>query len=143
MTGKGDDMTVQDQLDEFRKALNRSIACGDLRLPVVDNNGSMQVVAALDVEPLSTLLGRLRAVGGFANLFVKSEHFVRQVSVIDSTCAVAIPDDDLTSEGDRPGPGATVGMFLDYVEQHPNGVAISAAVGHPSYARDAQQVELV
>jgi hypothetical protein len=42
---------------------------------------------------------------------------------------------------DSPGADATVGMFLDYLEHHPSGVTVSAAVGHPACARDAKTVE--
>lgn len=40
-----------------------------------------------------------------------------------------------------PGPDATVGMFVDYLELRPNGVAISAVIGRHAYARDPQTVE--
>ena len=62
------------QLDEFRRMVTWNLACGalaDVDLPVVgDDERVVQVVVALEDEPLWTLLGRLRAVGGFANLFV-------------------------------------------------------------------------
>jgi hypothetical protein len=32
-------------------------------------------------------------------------------------------------------------MFLDYVARWPNGVILSAAIGHPACARDARDVE--
>lgn len=137
-------MTVaNEQLDAFRRAVNLSLACGDLMdvdLPVTSDDGGRPVIVALEDERLSTLLGRIRSVGGFANLFVRGADQVRRVSVIGDTCAIAVPDDVMTGE-DAPGPDATVGMFIDYVERRPNGVTISAAVGHPACARDARTVE--
>ncbi|MCA4754840.1 MULTISPECIES: hypothetical protein [Mycolicibacterium] len=132
------------ELDEFRREVNMDLACGSLadqELPVTSDDGGHPVVVALESEQLSILLGRIRAVGGFANLFVRGPRRVRLVSVIGDACAIPTPDDVMTG-ADAPGPGATVGMFIDYVERNPSGVAISAAVGHPSCARDARPVEL-
>lgn len=131
-------------LDDFRSEVNLNLACGalaDLELPVTGDDGGCPVVVALEHERLSTLLGRIRAVGGFANLFVRGPGRVRMVSVIGDSCAIPVPDDVMTGT-DVPGPSATVGIFIDYVERNPNGVAISAAVGHPSCARDARPIEL-
>ncbi|MGV9801348.1 hypothetical protein ACWDTP_25215 [Mycobacterium sp. NPDC003449] len=131
------------QLDAFRREVNMNLACGalaDIVLPVTDDDGGCPVIVAMEDERLSTLLGRIRAVGGFANLFVRGPQQVRMVSVIGESCAIPVPDDVMTGE-DTPGPTATVGMFIDHIERNPNGVAISAAVGHPSCARDARPVE--
>jgi hypothetical protein len=98
------------------------------------------VVVALADERLSVVLGRLRAVGGFATLFVKGNRRVRIASVVDTSSAIGTPADMFTGD-DVPGATATVGIFLDYVERNPSGVAISAAVGHPACARDARTVE--
>lgn len=97
-------------------------------------------MVALEDEKLSVVLGRLRAVGGFANLFVKGAKQVWTASVIEANCAINTPDDDMTGD-ESPGPAATVGMFLDYVAERPHGVALSAAVGQPAYARDAHLVD--
>ena len=116
-------------LDDFRSEVNFNLACGalvDLELPVTGDDGGCPVVVALEDERLSTLLGRIRAVGGFANLFVRGPDRVRMVSVIGDSCAIAAPDDVMTGT-DAPGPSATVGMFIDHVERNPNGVMISAA----------------
>jgi hypothetical protein len=134
-----------DILDEFRREVSWQLACGSLaeyELPVTADDGAAPVVAALEDELLSTVLGRLRNVGGFANLFVRgADGGVRVASVVDERCSIPVADDDLTSEGQRPCAGATVGMFLDYVGQNPNGVKVSAAVGHPARARDTKSVE--
>ncbi len=98
--------------------MNWNLACGslaDLDLPVTGDDGGYPVVVALDSEPLHVLLGRLRAVGGFANLFVWAAGEVRLVSVIDNRCAIPEPDDDMSPPPERPGANATVGMFLDYL----------------------------
>ncbi len=134
-----------DRIDLFRREVDWNIACGALAevdLPVTSNDGGCPVVVAFDDERFSVLLGRLRAVGGFANVFVKdAKGAVRAASVMAELCAVAVPGDRLVGE-DVPGAGATVGMFLDYVERHPNGVTVSAAVGPSACARDARRVDL-
>lgn len=134
-----------ESLDAFRRELNYDLACGtlaDVDLPVTGADGGCPIVVALEDESLSIVLGRLRSVGGFANLFVRGGGRVRMASVIDETCAIADLDDYMTAKGERPDPSATVGMFLDWVERNPNGVTISAAIGHPARARDARPVEL-
>ena len=83
------------------------------------------MVVALAEEPLSILLGRLRAVGGYANLFVMGAQGVRLVSVIKDDCAIGDPDDELTPRAERPGATTTVGMFLDYLDHRPTGVRLS------------------
>jgi len=130
-------------LDIFRREVNRDLAYGalaDMDLPVTSDDGGCPVVVALDHERLSVVLGRLRAVGGFANLFVRGEDCVRLASVIGAECAIPDPDDNMTGD-DGPGADATVGMFLDYVARRPNGVMLSEAIGRPACARDAHTVE--
>jgi hypothetical protein len=138
-----DDAVSESRLDAFRRDVNWHLACGELAdfdLPVTDDDGGFPVIVALEDERLSVVLGRLRAVGGFANLFVEGDRRVRMVSVIRTECAIGTPDD--VFDTDTPSATATVGMFLDYVERNPNGVAISTAVaGHPACARDARTVE--
>lgn len=137
-------MTVRaSRLDDFRREVNHNLAFGALAnvdLPVTGDDGCCPVVVALENERLSVVLGRLRAVGGFANLFVKGKGRVRMASVISAECAISDPDDDMTGD-EAPGVNATVGMFLDYLERRPNGVILSAAIGHPACARDAHDVE--
>lgn len=131
------------RLDHFRREVNHNLALGALAhvdLPVTSDDGGCPVVVALEDERLSVLLGRLRAVGGFANLFVQgAKGRVRMASVIHESCAIQEPDDDMTGD-ESPGTAATVGMFLDYVARRPNGVLLSA-LGHPAWARDAHTVE--
>lgn len=136
-----------DELDAFRSEVNVNLAYGalaDFLLPVTGDDGSFPVVVALENERVSTMLGRIRAVGGFANLFVRgqvgNEVRVRFVSVVNDTCAIRDPDDRMVGS-DAPGPDATVGMFVDYLETQPNGIALSAVVGHPACARDPRVVE--
>lgn len=127
-------------LDRLRLEVNLNLAYGAVSdLPLVTNDdGDSPVVVALDSEPLSTMLGRIRAVGGCGIVFSRgASGSVRMLSVIQGECALHSPADSVT-----PGAGATVGMFLDYVELHPDGVAIPAAFDHPAMARDAREVEL-
>lgn len=136
----------ESQLDEFRRQVNSSIAYGalaDVELPVTSDDGGSPVVVALGDEPLSLVLGRLRAVGGFANLFVRDGDRVRMACIVSDACAIPVAGDDMSQPGERPDPGANVAMFLDLVERTPGGIVISAAaVGRPASARDARQVEL-
>ena len=127
---------MNDQLTEFRHAINQAITRGELALPVVGNDGIPMVIVALEDEPLFVLLGRLRAVGGNANLFVRGTGRIRRVSVIDQLSAVTVPDEHMTGD-ERPDPMASVGMFLDYLERRPNGVVLSVVnPASPAVARD-------
>lgn len=124
-------MSSSDRLDAFRREVDWELACGhlaELQLPVTSDDGGTPVVVALEDERLSTLLGRLRAVGWSANVFMRIRGEFCAMSVVTDGCAIAPPDDVMIGE-ESPGPGATVGMFYDHVLRNPNGVAISAAVG--------------
>ena len=137
-----------DELDAFRREVNLNLAYGalsDVALPVTSDDGSVPVVVAIEAERLSTLLGRIRAVGCYANVFVRGENAgqprVRQLSVVGDACAISEPDDVMVGS-DAPGQGATVGMFVDYLETRPGGVALSS-VGDRACARDPKAVEFV
>lgn len=132
-----------DDLDGFRCEVTYNIARGAVDLPVVDDHGKTPVVVALGEELLSTVLGRLRAVGGYANLFVRSASGrVDFVAVVDSSSAIAVVDDDLAGPGDAPGSDATIGLFIRYLETQPDGVKLSAdAVGHAATVKDPRPVE--
>lgn len=142
---KASSVRVRKALDAFRVEVDWNLACGalaDHELPVTSDDGDHLVVVALAEEPLSMLLGRLRAVGGYANLFVKGPRGVRMVSVIKDDYAIGDPDDDMTRPTERPGANATVGMFLDYLDLCPNGVRLSMVnPAQPPVARDSQEVE--
>lgn len=145
MTSKASIARANKALDAFRAEVDWNLACGalaDHELPVTSDDGDHVVVVALAEEPLSILLGRLRAVGGYANLFIKGRERVRMVSVIKVVCAIGEPDDDLTPPGERPGATATVGMFLDYLDHCPNGLRLSMVnPAQPPVARDSHEVE--
>jgi hypothetical protein len=139
-------MAGESRLDAFRRNVSWNLACGalaDVDLPVIGDDGGSPVVVALDEEPISLLLGRLRAVGGYANLFVlRADNSVSTVQVVDERCAIGVPDDDIVCP---PSATSTVGMFLDYLEHHPNGVVLSVVSRdreRPALARDARVVEL-
>src|SRR5690348_10168855 len=100
-------MDNKQQLDRFRREVNWNLACGALAatdLPVTSDDGGRPVVVALEDERLSVVLGRLRAVGGYANLFVQCDDRVRVASFIADECAIGAPDDDMTGAD---GPAAT------------------------------------
>ena len=134
---------MSEQLAAFRRELNWNIAHGNVNLPVVGIDGVPMVLVALEKEPLSVLLGRLRAVGGKANLFVQGPNRVRQVSFVEDGSTIPIPDDDQDG-GERPVATESVGHFLDYLERHPNGVALPTLnpAGSP-VARDTREVQFV
>lgn len=133
------------QLEQFRREVDVNLESGalrDFKFPVTGDDGSFPIVVAFADEPVSTLTERIQAAGGYANVFVKGDrNEARFVSVIEEVCAIADPDDRMVGD-EAPGATSTIGMLLTYVERHPNGVTISAALGHPACARDAQQVEL-
>lgn len=132
-------MTHQERLDRFRREVNLNLAVGavaDMDL-VTNDHGDCPVIIALDDEPLATILGRVRAVGGYGTLFSTGQQGVRMVSILRGSGSLAIP-----AEQASPGDGATVGMFLDYVALHPDGVAIPAAFDHPARAENPQIVEM-
>lgn len=128
-----------DQLDQLRHEVNINLAIGAIELDLVTNDeGHCPVVVALDSEPLSTILGRLRAVGGYGTVFSRGVGGdVRVVSMLHDVCAIA-PDADSVV----PGPDAEFGMFLDFVALHPEGVAIPAAFERPAKAQNAHAVDL-
>ena len=104
--------TRVDQLDQLRHEVNLNLAFGavsDIDL-VTNDEGHCPVVVALDSEPLSAILGRLRAVGGYGTVFSRGKAGVRAVSMLHDQCAIPQPADSLI-----PGPDAEFGMFLDYV----------------------------
>lgn len=123
-------MENMSELDAFRNSINFHLALGDLaeeELPVVDANGRHPVVAALEGERLAVVLRRIENVGGYANVFVRKDDAVALLAFIDSSCAIdSASAEDLSSDGSRPGPDATVGMFLDYLALKPNGVRLPA-----------------
>lgn len=101
---------------------------------VTDDQGVLQVVACLDSEPLSVLLDRVAASGGYATVFAQSRladdgsYTVRRAEFVDSACALEQGAEQMLDE-DAPSPEATVGMFLDYLETRPRGVVIPARLG--------------
>ncbi|MCV7050311.1 hypothetical protein H7H82_06800 [Mycobacterium heidelbergense] len=132
------------QLEQFRREVDLNLERGalvDFELPVTGDDGGFPIVVVFADEPVSTLTAHIQAAGGYANVFVKdSRGVVHFVSVIEEACAIGDPGDRMVGD-EAPGATSTVGMLLAYVERHPNGVTISAALGHPACARDARKVE--
>lgn len=77
----GIDITLVNPESIFTESeVNVNLAHGDLAdydLPVTGDDGGFPVVVALESERLSTLSGRLRAVGGYANVFVRGRRLPR------------------------------------------------------------------
>jgi hypothetical protein len=138
------DATRKRQLEQFRHEVDVNLAHGglaDFELPVTGDDGCSPIVVAFADELVSALMERIQSAGGYGNVFVKGDVGVRFVAVIQEACAIGEPDDIMVDD-EAPGATSTVGMLLDYVERNPNGVIISAVLGHPACARDARQVEL-
>jgi predicted transcriptional regulator len=138
------DATRIRHLEQFRHEVEINLengALADFELPVTGNDGSKPIVVALADELVSTLTERIQSAGGYANVFVKDGRRVRFVSLIEEACAIGEPDDTMVGD-EAPRATSTIGMLLDYVERQPNGVTISAMLGHPACARDARQLEL-
>ncbi len=132
------------QLEEFRRKVVVNLERGVLvnfELPVTDDDGGTPIVVAFVDESLSKLIERVNAVGGYANVFVKDGEAAHFVTVVDEVCAIADADDRMVGD-EAPSPFVTIGMFLEHVRRHPNGVTISAVLGHSGCARGARQVDV-
>ena len=103
----------KDELDHLRLEASLNLAYGavaDAEL-VTNDDGDCPIVVALDWEPLSIMLGRVRAVGGYGTIFSRNAAgAVRMLSVIQGNCALTPVGDALT-----PGAGATVGGFWRFM----------------------------
>ncbi|MCM3504166.1 hypothetical protein M3666_03440 [Curtobacterium sp. ODYSSEY 48 V2] len=136
------------ELDAFRQEVDRSLAVGrfaEIDLEVVDVEGRSPVVVALEDERLPVLLRRIEAVGGFANVFVKTRDGVRRVSVMDVDGALDVRGaDDMRREGDQPSADSSVGVFVDYLAARTAGVVLPARLASASKnALPARQVEII
>jgi hypothetical protein len=136
------------ELDAFRQEVDRSLAVGrfaEIELEVVDVEGRSPVVVALEDERLPVLLRRIEAVGGFANVFVKTRDGVRRVSVMDVDGALDVRGaDDMRREDDQPSADSSVGVFVDYLVARTAGVVLPARLASASKnALPARQVEIV
>lgn len=135
-------------LDAFRREVDRSLAVGrfaDLELEVVDVDGRSPVVVALEDERLPVLLRRLEAVGGYANVFVRTGDGVRRVAVMDTDGALDVRGaDDMRSADDQPGADSSVGVFVDHLATRSGGVLLPARLATASRnALPARQVEIL
>lgn len=136
------------ELDVFRREIDRSLAVGHLAdavLEVVDVEGRSPVVVALEHERLPVLLRRIEAVGGYANVFVKTGSGVRRVSVMDVDGALDVREaDDMRASDEQPSADSSVGVFVDYLLARPNGVVLPARLASAARAAlPARQVEIV
>lgn len=73
------------KLSEFESAIDETLASGysDDTLTVTDADGVAQVLPVLDSEPISHLVEGLEAVGGSANVFVRTSAGVVALSVVE------------------------------------------------------------
>jgi hypothetical protein len=135
-------------LDAFRRAIDRSLAIGDLAdvdLDVVDVDGRSPVVVALEDERLPVLLRRVETVGGYANVFVKTQAGVRRVAVVDIDGALDVRSaDDMRATDEQPSAECSVGTFVDYLAARPGGVVLPARLATAARGPlPARQVDIV
>ncbi len=142
-------LEVQQRLDAFRSEISLSLAIGilaDMELPVVADDGSFPVLVALEEEPLSVLLDRLRAVGSYATVFVAGVGRIRIGAFLDSSCALdadAAEDFGGTDPDAGPHAASSVGMFFDYLAIRPNGVRLPRRLPDPpALVRSARELAL-
>ena len=127
-------------LDYARAQIMTLIAVNNVALPITDDAGQKNVVIALAEEKLTDLTQRLNKVNGYANLFVKNEHRIHVVSVVNAQCALVEDKEPLTTYGDSE---STVGMFIDYLGQKNGPVGLRSASGMKPFARAEGQEPLV
>lgn len=112
------------ELTSFETSLDIAIAAGmfEQSITVQNQHGAYPIVAALGDEQLYYLNERIRACGGYANVFVLDHD---RISVIHSVKMDGVPPeaDDFT---DLRNGESSVGMFLAYLKRHPEGVCIPA-----------------
>ena len=136
------------ELDAFRAEVSRSLAVGDLanvELEVVDVDGRTPVVVALEDERLPVLLRRIEAVGGYANVFVRTRAGIGRIAVMDVEGALDVRSaDDMRPVAEQPSPDSTVGTFIEYLEHRAGGVVLPARLATASRsALPARQVEII
>lgn len=136
-------------LDEFRAALNLSLAVGELsdfELLVTDVSGDKPVVVALANERLEVLLGRLRSVGGFANVFVLDrEQPGGPVSYVPALPIESVIDTswvETLSSDEKPSPHASIGMFLEFLKLNPAGVSVPVGLADKPVMREGATVNV-
>ena len=112
------------ELASFETSISIAISVGmfEESITVRDPDGNYPIVAALSNEKLSYLTARINACGGYANAFVLYDDVVR---VIHSTRYSHVPDGSEDFTDLRSGE-STIGMFIDYLDHHPDGVCIPA-----------------
>ena len=114
------------ELTEFESELDFEIADGkfDDLITVHDSNGNYPIVVALAKEELYYLNERVSSCGGYANIFVNDEGRVRVLHA-QKTDKVPSGAEDFT---DLKTGASTVGAFIDYLKQRPNGVCIPSSL---------------
>lgn len=118
-------MTLDDRRKEFTKSILKSLASHPENLPVVNDIGRQFIVTAIGEEPMRVLFDRVKAAGGYANVFISTHGravllpFARQ----EGTFARG-GETELSMPCDA---DSTVDMFLDYLRRHPEGTLLRLA----------------
>ena len=114
------------ELNSFELSLEIALSAGmfDESITVCDSSGNYPIVAALAKEQMYYLTERVKACGGYANIFVLD---VDLVTVLHSTRTEMITEgaEDFT---DLQNGGSTIGAFIDYLRLRPNGVCIPSTL---------------
>lgn len=131
-------MTIDPRLDTFRRSVLKAVGMSGIDLPVVNDQGQRQIVVALEDEPFNLLTERLKAAGGYANVFILTPKGTVNVTVIKQECSLMPRSCEHIS---MPiGTDSSVGMFLEYLEHHPEGVAVTMKRDDPVHQGVATNV---
>lgn len=117
------------------------VGAGQLPLRATNDRGERFVVTALGEEPASSLFKRIRAAGGYANVYALVDGRVWGFGFVQEACAL----------GDSPAEGldmsfdaeSTVSMLVEHLRLHPEGVRLSVSGPHraPAVAEPKEQFE--
>lgn len=118
------------RLNELAIRVNSALVDGSLPEPrVVDENGEFPLVFALESERLAVLLKRVRNHNGFANIFVlRDNDSVALISAVPTSDALREHLADDMTGAEQPSAQSSVGVFLDYLIAHGEGVLIPSAI---------------
>lgn len=122
-----------DNLDSFTRAILKHVGQNPADLPVVNDRGEQHVVTAMDDEPMSALIRRVKLAGGYANVFVHRPDRIYSISVLHPDGALSAEIGTLLQ---MPSKAVTsVGMFVDYLLVNPERVSLAVVQGWPTPAK--------
>lgn len=117
--------TVDEKRRKLLKRIMHEFGRNPKALPAVNDLGRQFIVTALGEEPVSALFARVRAAGGYANVFISTRGSVVLLPFIRKEGAFETGEEaDLSMPVNA---DSTVDMFLDYCEVHPEGIVLKLA----------------